>query len=115
MPADCKMADDCLCLLSYVACHHQEQQTWESLAEATGIPTTSLWDIIDNAKEAGETSLLAQIAYKHGFSYKVNRSKQRYHREWIIDVVKCAVDRSDFYPEQNSLCLKTAGGEYAEA
>ena len=94
----CKMADDCLCLLTYVARHRQDSQTWGSLAEAANINVETLRHIIDYAIEEGESSLLAKIARKYAFSYKVNknRSATRWRRQWIIDVV--SRDHSDMMP-----------------
>lgn len=90
----CKMGDDCLVLLSYVASHPKDEQSFASLAMETGIPKYTLWLILQYAIEEHEHSLLSQVARKHGYTYKINRNRSRFGarrpegRAWLIDAVK---------------------------
>ena len=79
---DCKMAEDCICLLSYVSKHRADEQTYQSLSDAINAPLMTVWHIIEYAKDEGAESLLGMMAQKHGYLYSVKV------RDKLIDVVK---------------------------
>jgi predicted transcriptional regulator len=53
-------------LITYVAHHPKEKQTYESLGEATGIPYVTLYRIINNPDYR-----LKEIGLKYGYVIKV--------------------------------------------
>lgn len=81
-------ADDLLYLLSYCSKHRDELHSIASLAEATGIPSRSLQDILNEAMDFDD-SYLATIAWKYNFKFKVIGDwKKGYGQKGrIIDVV----------------------------
>jgi len=73
------MIDDCLVLLDYVSKHPDETQTYESLAEAAGIPLYTIKTIFIEARNRYD-SILARTATKYRFDFEVftgyRRNKQ---------------------------------------
>jgi hypothetical protein len=81
--------NDALSLLTYVDANHPEDQTERTLSKATGIPTTTLRRLLDDAEGPG-SSILAGVAHKYGFQFRVYRGrKSRAHKgKMLIDAVK---------------------------
>lgn len=61
------LEDDCLHLLWCVANRSEDQpQTYESLSATTGIPTKTLWNMVNTYKE-----VLMKVAYKYNYRVRV--------------------------------------------
>ncbi len=62
---------DCLCLLQWVSRHRDDKQTYESLAESTGVPATTIHRLIVEAVEDPCGSSLTRAAYKFHFEWEI--------------------------------------------
>ena len=80
------MIDDCLVLLDYVSKHPIDNQTYDSLSTATGIPLYALKKIFIEARTKYD-SILARTATKYQFDFEVYtgyRRTRRFRREQIL-------------------------------
>jgi len=86
------MARDCIVLLAYVCKHPDDHQTFQGLANATGIPMQTVWAIIRYARLEGEASMLGKVAKKYGYCYRVFADVDKRGRRCpggrIIDVMR---------------------------
>lgn len=81
--------NDALALLTYIEDNHPRDQTERALSKATGVPTTTLRRLLDDADGPGR-SVLAGVAAKYGFQFCVFKGrKSRAHKgKMLIDAVK---------------------------
>ncbi len=63
--------DDCLCLLNWVSKHRDEKQTYKSLGEAAGVPTSVVFKLIAEAEADPHGSSLTRAAYKWHFEWEI--------------------------------------------
>lgn len=70
------MIDDCLVLLDYVSKHPDDEQTYESLADATNIPTRTIKRICSDGRIQGD-SILARTATKYRFDFRLYTGHKR--------------------------------------
>lgn len=63
--------NDCFSLLNWVSKHRDDKQTYESLSEATGVPTTTIWHLITEVEENPCGSSLTRAAYKFRFEWEI--------------------------------------------
>jgi hypothetical protein len=63
--------DDCLSLLQWVSKHRDTKQTYESLSEATGVPTTLIFRLITEAEQDPYGSALTRAAYRFRFEWEI--------------------------------------------
>jgi hypothetical protein len=100
----CKGTDDCLALLSYLSKEHPNDQTLNSLSDATHIPKGSLYHILEDAEVGcdrwGNPPMLDMVASRFGFRYETfkgwrnNTNPQR--KGMIIDATYIGYEVRDF-------------------
>ena len=97
---DCPKAADCLDFLSYLALERPEEQSLRIFERETGIPYSSLRDILTEAAdpETRNSCMLRMIGTKYGFDYVIFQGWRDHdpHRvKKLIDVVKLPYDNTE--------------------
>ncbi len=72
-----RLENDCLAILSYVAAHRKEHQTFRSLSKGMNIPLKTLYRILTWHKKYGKNnSTLFRIAFKYGYDLEIFDDKE---------------------------------------
>lgn len=92
------LENDCVAVLSYVANHRDEKQTWKILSEATGIPYETLRQMVLWFRKDPNNWALRNYGIKYGFCVRFIGD----HRHGRIIDVEC-VGISEDLPEYGAV------------